>query len=141
MGSQGFVVALHVCPGHRKPMQQRSLVRAIAGRGLEGDLHALPESPRQVLLIESETLAEFQLSAGVVKENITTRQIELMTLPRFQRLRVGTVVLELTGPCAPCRRMDEISPGLQEQLRGRRGVLARVIEGGEIYINDPIVVV
>jgi MOSC domain-containing protein YiiM len=114
---------------------------AVENLGLDGDLHALPDSSRQVLLIESETLAEFGLAPGQVKENITTTGIALMGLRRGQRLLVGaSVVLEATKACAPCSRMDELRPGLLRAIDGRRGMLARVIRGGPVAVGDSITI-
>ena len=50
------------------------------------------------------------------------------------------MVLEISEPCAPCSRMDEIRPGLRLQLEGRRGMLAVVVEGGIADVGDSIVV-
>jgi MOSC domain-containing protein YiiM len=51
---------------------------------------------------------------------------------------VGEVLLEVTKPCTPCHLMDEIRQGLQEAIRGRRGMLCRVIEAGRIRRGDAI---
>ena len=60
-------------------------------------------------------------------------------LEEGQRLALGgQVVLQITGPCAPCARMDEIRPGLREELEGRRGMLASVVRGGTIRAGDAI---
>ena len=110
-----------------------------ADLGLEGCRHAREGSRRQVLLIEEETLAKLGLRAGVVKENVTTRGIELATLPRETRLLLGEEVeLWITGPCHPCSLMDDIREGLQEELKGRRGVLAWVKQGGAVSVGDRI---
>lgn len=110
--------------------------------GLDGCRHANPGSRRQVLLIEEETLDEFEFAPAIVKENVTTRGIELMSLPVDTRLRLGEEVeLWITGPCAPCGLMDEIREGLQEEIRGRRGVLAWVKTGGSVNVGDGIEVV
>jgi MOSC domain-containing protein YiiM len=138
MKQVGTVVALQLCPGHRLPMVGRSEVRAVAGLGLEGDFHARG-GRRQVLLIDLEILEDLGLTPGQVKENLTVRGLNLQGLPAGTRLRVGPeAVLELTGPCTPCFRMDEIRPGLQAELQGRRGVLARVVAGGTIRVGDPV---
>ncbi len=138
MTPPGTVVALQLCPGHRLPMISRSEVRAVAGLGLEDDFHARG-GRRQVLLIDLEILDALGLKPGQVKENLTVRGLGLQRLPAGTRLRVGSeAVLELTGPCTPCFRMDEIRPGLQAELQGRRGVLARVIAGGLIRVGDPV---
>jgi len=92
-----------------------------------------------VLLIEEETLEALGLQPGVVKENITTRGIDLTSLPVDTRLLLGDEVeLWITGPCHPCGLMDEIRDGLQEELRGRRGVLAWVKRGGRLRSGDRI---
>lgn len=112
---------------------------AVANLGLRDDMHAIADSSRQILLMESETLGELGLRPGEVKENITTSGIALMALERGQRLAVGAeVVLEVTKACSPCRRMDEIRPGLLREIAGRRGMLARVIQGGTIDQGNAI---
>ena len=123
---------------HRLPMREVEEISAIAGRGLEGCAHARPGSPRQMLLMDAETLDALGVPPGAVKENITTRGLELAKLPRGQRLRIGEALFEVSIPCEPCRQMDDIRAGLQEQLRGRRGMLCRVLEGGRIRRGDAI---
>jgi MOSC domain-containing protein YiiM len=114
-------------------------VEVVEGLGLRGDRHAIPESTRQILLIEDETLRGLKLIPGQVKENITTRGIRLMNLERGQKMQVGDeAVLEITKACTPCSRMDEIRSGLQSQLARRRGVLSRALRGGVIRVGDTI---
>lgn len=132
------VVNLQICPAPRAPMQPVDAVRAVENRGLEGDRHAAPDSTRQVLLIEAETLERMGLASGAVKENITTRGIELMALAIGTRLHIGGAVLELTKACTPCARMDELRTGLRAELQGQRGMMARVLVGGEIGVGDEI---
>jgi MOSC domain-containing protein YiiM len=111
----------------------------VADLGIEGCRHARPRSRRQVLLIEEEVLEEFGLRAAAVKENVTTRGIDLQSLPMDSRLQLGSeVILWVTGPCHPCSFMDEIRLGLQEEIRGRRGVLAWVKVGGDVRLGDRI---
>lgn len=137
----GFVVSLQICEAHRAPMQTLQAVKALENLGLEGDRHALPDGSRQVLLIEEETLKRLGVPIGAVKENITTRGIALMNLAPGTRLQMRDVVFELTKPCTPCERMEEIRPGLRDELQGQRGMLARVLRGGEIRVGDAIAVV
>ena len=59
-------------------------------------------------------------------------------LAKGQRLEIGQAVFEVTGPCDPCSRMDEIRMGLQQELHGQRGTLCRVIEAGRIQRGDTI---
>ncbi len=111
----------------------------VADFGLAGCRHAKPKSRRQVLLIEQETLEALELEPGAVKENITTRGIDLSSLPVDTHLLLGDEAeLWVTGPCRPCGYMDEIRDGLQEELRGRRGVLAWVKRGGQVRVGDTV---
>jgi MOSC domain-containing protein YiiM len=138
----GRVETLHINIRTRQPMRRLEAARAVAGAGLEGCRHSKPGNDRAVLLVEGETLDELRLEAGEIKENITTRGIELRSLPPGSRLQIGEeVIVEITGPCAPCRRMDEIRPGLKAELAGRRGLNSRVLVGGTIKTADAIVLV
>ena len=135
----GRIQSIQLCPGYRKPMHPVDTAEAIERLGLKGDNHALPESSRQILLIEKETLDELKLSPGEVKENITTSGIHLMTFKSKDWLQVGAdVILEITKPCSPCSRIEEIRAGLLKEIAGRRGMLARVIRGGTIVRGDSI---
>jgi MOSC domain-containing protein YiiM len=88
--------------------------------------------------MDHETLEEFGIAPGRARENITTRGIALGTLPLGQRLCAGEVLLEVTKPCTPCHQMDEIRQGLQEAIRGRRGLLCRVVKSGRIRRGDRV---
>jgi MOSC domain-containing protein YiiM len=140
MFPQAIVAGLQVCQGIRQPMTPVASARALENLGLEGDRHAKPDSKRQVLLIETETLERLGLRVGEVKENITTRGIVLMNLPVGTRLRVGEAILEITGVCHPCERMEELRSGLREELSGQRGMLARVAQSGTLNVGDAILV-
>lgn len=140
--STGTIYSLQLCPGYRKPMLMVEEAEMIVNLGLKNDKHALPDSSRQVLLLEKETLDMLGLQTGQVKENITTKGIHLMSLKHHDRIKIGSeVVLEVTKACAPCSRMEEIRPGLLKELAGRRGMLSRVITGGVIHNGDDIEVV
>jgi MOSC domain-containing protein YiiM len=133
------VVALHLSTGRRAPLQTPPRVTALAGRGLDGDRHAKPNTRRSVLLVEMETLEALGLAPGDVREQVTTSGLGLDALAAGTRLRIGDAVLEIGQPCAPCSRMDELRPGLRAALEGRRGRFARVVETGTFAIGDPIV--
>lgn len=137
----GTITHLQLKIARDVPMRHAESVRAIADLGIEGDINARAGSLRQVLLIDEETLQAFGMQPGRVRENITTRGIDLKSLERGTRLRAGGALFEITIPCAPCEFIDEIQPGLREKMIGQRGMLARVIEGGEIKIGDAVEVV
>ncbi len=132
------VLHLFVAFVHRQAMREVEEVAALEDRGFEGCIHGRPGSRRQVLLMDSETLEEMRLSPGVVKENVTTRGLVMAELRGGQRLRAGEALLEVTIPCEPCHLMEEIRPGLQQELRGRRGMLCRVVQAGRIGRGDRI---
>lgn len=129
---------LFIAVEHRKPMKAVDQVTAVANRGFEDCIHGRHGSKRQVLLVDTETLVEFGIEPGMVRENITTVGLNVADLKLGQRLVVGGAVLEVTIPCEPCHQMDEIRMGLQEALKDRRGVLCRVIQGGRISRGDEI---
>ncbi len=136
---EAVIVSIQLCPGSRRPMQPVRQARLNQDFGLENDCHARAGSQRQVLLIDEETLQSMNLEIGEVKENLTTRGIALGNLTRGRVLQIGVEVrLQITRPCEPCSRMDEIRPGLRRRLSGRRGMLARVLSGGEISVGDSI---
>jgi MOSC domain-containing protein YiiM len=136
----GSLVAIHLCVGERVAMRHVETVEAEADLGLAGDRHAEAGSDRQVLLIEHEILDGLGLAPGAVRENLTTRGVDYNGIAAGARIQVGSVILETTGPCRPCSRMDEIRPGLKAELRGRRGTLCRVVQGGVLASGDPVVV-
>ena len=142
LDNRGTVDSLHISIRTRQPMRHLDEAMAVPSAGLLGCRHSRPGNERAVLLVESETLANFGLAPGEIKENITTQGIDLRSLKPGAQLQLGdTVVLEVTGPCAPCHRMDEIREGLQAELAGRRGINTRVQVGGKIRRGDEIVVV
>lgn len=137
----GTVVNLQLCVKHLQPMRQVKSVMAIKNRGLEGDRHAMPDSSRQVLLLDQETCIAYDFPIGALRENITTRGIDLMSLPKGTQIQVGDALFELTSECTPCSFVDSVKPGLRAKLAHTRGMLARVLEGGEIRLGSKITIV
>ncbi len=133
-------MALHASTRNRAPLTRLERATAVASCGIEGDRHSLPNNRRAVLLMEQEVLDRFGLTPGDVREQVTVRGLDLNGLVFGTRLRIGSAVLEIAGPCAPCERMDELQPGLRKELDGRRGRFARVVEGGTFSVGDPITV-
>jgi len=114
-------------------------VVAVSDLGLEGDRHAIKGSPRQVLVMDKETLDGLGLVPGVIKENITVEGLDLSSVRAGQVFFIGDeVTLEATGPCEPCSRMDEIRYGLRLELDGRRGIVTMVLNGGTIKVGDAV---
>ena len=139
------IISLQICVGHREPMNPVDSATFIEGFGIEGDRHAVKSGARtirQVLLMDEDTLEGFGLGIGQVRENVTVRGIDLHDVSAGQRLALGDdVVVEITQFCAPCERMDEVRPGLREELFEQRGMLATVISGGAVNVGDQVQVV
>ena len=92
--------------------------------------------------MDKETLDSAGLSPGEIKENITTVGMDINTLQIGQQVALGNeAIIEVFKPCPPCSRMDEIRPGLQKELDGRRGVLAKIVQSGMVKTGDRIQVV
>jgi len=119
-------------------MESLSSAAVVADRGFSGCAHARAASKRQILLVDRETLEAMNLQPGIIRENITTDGLNVNGLPVGQRLRVGAALLEVSAVCTPCDQMEKVRPGLRREIYGRRGMLCRVIEGGEIRVGDPI---
>ena len=138
-------LSLPICVGPREPMNTVESATFIEGFGIEGDRHAVKagaRAVRQVLLMDEDTLEGFGLGIGQVRENVTVRGIDLHQVAAGQRLALGDdVVVEITQFCAPCERMDEVRPGLREELFEQRGMLATVISGGAVNVGDQVHVV
>jgi MOSC domain-containing protein YiiM len=111
--------------------------QAIAGQGMEGCAHANPPR-REVLFASREHLDAVGVDPGAIRENLTVDGADVQQWPVGQRLRAGGAVFEITMVCDPCHRMDELRQGLRAELDGRRGMLARVVETGEVAIGDEI---
>jgi MOSC domain-containing protein YiiM len=111
---------------------------ALAGHGLEGDAHARPDSKRQVLLVSAEHLRAVGVEPGAIKENLTVEGADVQTWPIGQRVAAGGAVFEVTMECEPCHLMEEIRPGLRAELVGKRGMLARVVESGQVSVGDEL---
>ncbi|MGZ4598865.1 MAG: MOSC domain-containing protein [Oryzihumus sp.] len=161
------VEAVCVSGEHAFSKESVESATVLDGLGLQGDAHAGvtvqhlfrmakdPTTPnlRQVHLMHAELHDELRAAghpvhAGSLGENLTTRGIALLELPTGAHLRVGSsVVLEVTGLRNPCWQIDEFSPGLlrlvlRKEADGtvvrRAGVMAVVLEGGEVRPGDAI---
>jgi MOSC domain-containing protein YiiM len=119
-------------------MEELAEARALQEAGFEGCAHGRRAVNRQILLVDRETLDALELSPGMIRENITTEGLNVNGLKEGESLRIGEVLLEVTVPCTPCGQMEDIRPGLRKEIRGRRGMMCRVVKSGIIRQGDGI---
>jgi MOSC domain-containing protein YiiM len=119
-------------------MDAQERARAVEGHGLDGCAHARPGTKRQVLFASAEHLDALGVEYGRIRENFTIEGADVHEWPVGQRLRVGEAEFEITMVCDPCSRMDEIRQGLQQELDGKRGMLARVVQTGDVAAGDDV---
>ena len=142
----GRVEWIGIRPERRAPLAAVGQVEAIAGHGLAGDRYASKnDGKRQVTLIQAEhleavarLLGKPQVQAASVRRNILVSGINLFAL-RDRQFRVGDVVLEGSGTCDPCSRMEEVlGIGGYNAMRGHGGIVARIRTGGGVRIGDMV---
>lgn len=114
--------------------------------GLDGDhFKGMLAGKRQVTLIQHEhltavasILGKEAIDPGLTRRNIVVSGINLLSL-KSQKFKIGDAILETSGICAPCNRMEEnLGPGGYNAMRGHGGITARVIESGEIKLGDKV---
>ncbi len=138
---QGTITNLHIARVKGTPSDPVQEANAISGLGLQGDRSAYEGNLRQVLFVDKEILDGAGLAPGQVKENITVTGLNVAETKPGQVFTIGdSITLEAVGDCEACSKMDAIRLGLKDQLQGKRGMLAKVINGGSIKIGDSITV-
>jgi len=112
---------------------------ALAGHGFDGDVHADPLSPRQVLLASAAVYDECRLPAHALGENLLV-DIDTTSLASGTVLQLGAHMrIRLMFQCEACGQLDLQRPGLARAIGNRRGMLARVITSGRVQVGDTVV--
>jgi MOSC domain-containing protein YiiM len=116
-------------------------VRAVAGKGLEGDRHFHEEGarPGQALtLVEAEIVEEVGLAAGETRRQLTVRGVGLNELVG-KRFFVGEVECYGVELCEPCSHLEGLTrPGIIKELAHRAGINADIVAGGTIRVGDSV---
>jgi len=150
----GRVDAIFVRPARRTAVLPLGEAAALVGRGLQGDRAAARavDSKRQITLIQAEHLpaiagwvGRVQVDPALLRRNLVVSGLNLLAAKALFKdqpvqLRLGRqVLLEVTGPCEPCSRMEELlGEGGYNAMRGHGGVTARVLVGGVFQVGDTV---
>lgn len=152
----GTLTAIYLRPARGVACMQTNSAIAQAGYGLTGDraVKSPSRNPfgsnRQVTLIQAEhisVIAAFlnkPISAAWLRRNLVVSGINLLAAKSLfkdqpMQLCVGEVILEITGPCEPCSKMETIlGKGAYNAMRGHGGVNARIVVGGELKLGDRV---
>ena len=118
---------------------------AVTETGLEGDRYLGGSGKRAITLLQWEHLPAIaaclqrpEVDPALLRRNLLVAGINLLAL-KHQRFSVGEVVLECTGLCHPCSKMEAVlGPGGYNALRGHGGITARVIRTGAIRTGDRV---
>lgn len=143
----GRVHWIGIRPERQAPLQSVAQVLADAETGLSGDHAGSRRSKkRQVTLIQYEHLVavagmlhqQQPIDPALTRRNIVVRGINLLAL-RDQVFQIGEAVLEATGLCYPCSRMEQtLGPGGYNAMRGHGGLTATILTSGVIALHDPV---
>jgi MOSC domain-containing protein YiiM len=146
------VVSIHITAEGAGPMIAVSEVRAVPGKGLEGDRYfsgsgtwsKKPGPDREVTLIESEAIEAIardngvEIAPGQARRNIVTKGVALNHLVG-KEFRVGEVTLRGMRLAEPCGHLESLSkPGVKEGLVHRGGLRAQILKEGTIRNGDQI---
>lgn len=162
----GRVVAVSASNAHSFSKASLPAIKLLMGLGVEGDAHmgetvkhrsrvrADPTQPnlRQVHLIHGELLDElaskgYDVSPGALGENILTRGLDLLALPRGTVLKCGNAEVVVTGLRNPCKQLNDYQAGLMNAVLNRdadgglirkAGVMGIVQHGGVVEPGDEI---
>ncbi|HWM49849.1 MAG TPA: MOSC domain-containing protein [Thermoplasmata archaeon] len=149
----GEVASIHIADRAEAPMRSVDRVRAIPGKGLEGDRYFeasgtysdRPGPGREITLIESEAIDamardnEITIPAGAARRNVVTRGTPLNHLVG-KEFEVGRVRLLGVRLCEPCSHLESLTrKGLIAGLVHRGGLRAQILTQGEIRVGDAIV--
>ncbi|QMU31239.1 MOSC domain-containing protein [Adhaeribacter radiodurans] len=140
----GKLTWIGIRPARSAPLQTLAVVEALTDHGLTGDHYSgKPGSKRQVTLIQAEhitavasMLHRSELEPGLLRRNLVVQGINLLAL-KDRQFWVGEVLLEMTGFCHPCSRMEtNLGPGGYNAMRGHGGITARILQGGSLQLGD-----
>ena len=136
------VVAIHLGAPRTPELWTVESVRAVAGKGLEGDRHFrdVGAKPGEALtLVEAGVVDEVGLPAGATRRQLTVSGTGLNELVG-KRFRVGAVECYGVELCEPCEHLQRMTrPGIIKELVHRAGINADILTDGTISVGDELV--
>jgi len=133
------VVAIHLGEERNPQLWEVDSVRAVAGKGLEGDRYFFPggaKPGRALTLVEEEEVGRVGLQPGATRRQLTTRGVRLNDLVG-KRFRVGDVECYGVELCEPCSHLESMTrPGIMRDLVHRAGINADILTDGTISVGD-----
>ena len=135
------VEAIHLGAKGKPELWAVEEVRAVAGKGLEGDRHFHDEGapPGQALtVVAAEVVEDVRLGPGETRRQVTVRDVDVNGLVG-KRFRVGEVECFGVELCEPCAHLEKMTrPGIIKALAHRAGINADILVGGVIRVDDPV---
>lgn len=132
------ILSLSRRPHREVPPENVEEIFLRAGMGIDGDCHASPISPRQVLLASTGAYEYCKVPPGSLRENILIK-VKDLRLFSGSLVRVGRdAAIRITFECEPCGRLNRVRPNLSKDIRGKRGYLARVVRSGVVKPGDQV---
>ena len=117
-------------------------VRAVAGKGLEGDRYFCADgagSGEALTLIEAEVLEDVGLTGPQARRQVIVRGVRVNGLVG-RRFRIGEVECVGVELCEPCRHLQSLTrPGIIKDLTHRGGLRADILSGGTISVGDRLI--
>ena len=145
---KGTLVWIGIRPVRKVKLIALNEVAIIAGEGLAGDHFSVKSSnKREVTLIQQEHIdavgsyLSTTIAPELLRRNLVTKGINLLAL-KDKQFSIGETILQYTGECQPCSRMEEnLGPGGYNAMRGHGGITASIVQDGMIRLGDKIQVI
>lgn len=150
---QGKVLAIHIASDSATASISVENVRAVPGRGLEGDRYFYnkgfyskkPGPDREITLIEIESIEAFNqnfqmmVSPEDLRRNIVTQGISLNQLVG-EEFVIGEVCLKGIRLCEPCMYLAHIlgNTKIMRGLKHQGGLRAQILSEGLIKVSDAV---
>ncbi|WP_018621999.1 MOSC domain-containing protein [Spirosoma luteum] len=141
----GKVEWMGIRPVRREPVQIVETITVSEKKGIVGDHYSGQSGNRHVTLIQAEHIPAIAalasrdtLDPALLRRNIVVSGLNLLAL-KDKQIQLGDVVLQITGQCHPCSKMETaLGPGGYNAMRGHGGMTAKVINGGVIRVGDAV---